>query len=279
MIRLLVDSSADFSKAEIAKKELLLVPLQVTIKDKNYLDGIDIFANDFYEKMIDSNDFFKTSQPSPQQFLEHFQKAKENDDTLICVLISSALSGTIQSAILAKNIVEYEKIYIVDALSTTVGIHVMIDKAIELIKGGKEAEEVVEYLENMRSHIKIFAAVDTLEYLCRGGRVSKTAAAIGEMANIKPIITVNLDGKVDVVGKRLGINKSISYIWNKTEEFKVDKNYPIYSLFTYGTENCGKLEARFEKNGINVSRRLQIGPTIGTHVGPGAFGICFVEEF
>lgn len=279
MIRLLVDSSADFSKAEIAEKELLLVPLQVTIKDKNYLDGIDIFANDFYEKMINSNDFFKTSQPSPQQFLEHFQKAKENDDTLICVLISSALSGTIQSAILAKNIVEYEKIYIVDALSTTVGIHVMIDKAIELIKGGKKAEEVVEYLENMRSHIKIFAAVDTLEYLCRGGRVSKTAAAIGEMANIKPIITVNLDGKVDVVGKRLGINKSISYIWNKTEEFKVDKNYPIYSLFTYGTENCGKLEARFEKNGINVSRRLQIGPTIGTHVGPGAFGICFVEEF
>ena len=165
----------------------------------------------------------------------------------------------------------------------------MIDKAIEMIKEGKEAQEIVTYLEEMRSHIKILAAVDTLEYLCKGGRVSKTTAAIGEMANIKPIVTVSLDGKVDVIGKRLGIketsiltenlDKTISYIWSKMEEFKIDKNYPIYSLFTYGTENCEKLEARFEKNGIKASGRLQIGPTIGTHVGPGAFGVCFVEEF
>ena len=279
MIRLLVDSSADFSKAEIEEKKLLFVPLQVTIEDKNYLDGIDIFTNEFYEKMIATDGFFKTSQPSPQQFLDHFQKAKENNDTLICILISSALSGTIQSAILAKNIVEYDNIYIVDALTTTVGIRVMIDKAIVMIKEGKEAKEIVTYLEEMRSHIKILAAVDTLEYLCKGGRVSKTTAAIGEMANIKPIVTVSLDGKVDVIGKRLGINKTISYIWSKMEEFKIDKNYPIYSLFTYGTENCEKLEARFEKNGIKASGRLQIGPTIGTHVGPGAFGVCFVEKF
>ena len=93
---------------------------------------------------------------------------QENNDTLICVLISSALSGTIQSAILAKNIVEYDNIYIVDALTTTVGIRVMIDKAIEMIKEGKEAKEIVTYLEEMRSHIKILAAVDTLEYLCKG---------------------------------------------------------------------------------------------------------------
>ena len=136
-----MDSSADFSKAEIEEKKLLFVPLQVTIEDKNYLDGIDIFTNEFYEKMIATDGFFKTSQPSPQQFLDHFQKAKENNDTLICVLISSALSGTIQSAILAKNIVEYDNIYIVDALTTTVGIRVMIDKAIEMIKEGKEAKE------------------------------------------------------------------------------------------------------------------------------------------
>ena len=194
-------------------------------------------------------------------------------------MISSALSGTYQSAILAKNIVEYDNIFIVDALTTTVGIRVLVDKAIEMIKEGKEAQVIVDYLEEMRSHIKIFAAVDTLEHLCKGGRVSKTAAAIGEMANIKPVVTVSLDGKVDVIGKRLGINKTISFIWNKVEDFNIDKNYPIFSLFTYGTENCEKLEARFEKNGIKVSGKLQIGPTIGTHVGPGAFGVCFVEKF
>ena len=279
MIRLLIDSSADFLKEEIAEKNLDLVPLQVTIEEKNYLDGIDIFADEFYQKQINSDGFFKTSQPSPQQFVDHFEKAKEQNDDLICILLSSALSGTIQSARLAKDIVGYENIYIVDAFTTTVATRVLVDKAISMIKEEHDVKEVVAYLEKMRSHVKILAAVDTLEYLCKGGRVSKTAAAIGEMANIKPVITVSPQGTVEVIGKRLGVNKTLSFLMKKMEEFDVDKRYPIYSLYTYGLDNCEKLESRLEKNNMESTRRLQIGPTIGTHVGPGAFGICFVEKF
>ena len=111
-----------------------------------------------------------------------------------------------------------------------------------------------------------------------GGRISKAAAAIGEMANIKPVITVNKEGKVDVIGKGLGINRTLGFLQKKVEEAQIDEQYPIYSLFSYGEENCGKLEQRLEKKGYQIQARRQIGPAIGTHIGPEAFGICFCEK-
>lgn len=279
MIRLLVDSSADFSKDEIESKKLSLVPLQVNINGETHLDGVNLFRDEFYEMLVNSEEFPKTSQPSPQEFLEIFDQVKKDGDTLICILLSSALSGTYQSATLAKNIVDYDNIYLVDSLTATVGIRVLVDQANKMIDEGKDAKEIVEYLETMKSHIKILAAVDTLEYLCKGGRVSKAAATIGEMANIKPVITVSEEGKVDVIGKRLGTNKTISFLLKKLEEYQVDTNYPIYFLFTYGTDNLSKLEAKLENGGVSQTTRLQVGPTIGTHIGPEVFGICVVEKF
>lgn len=278
MIHLLVDSAADFSQAEIKEKNLSLVPLQVTIENETYLDGINIFRDEFYEKLMSSDDFFKTSQPSPQEYLDIFEKVKKENDTLICILLSSALSGTYQSAVLAKNIVDYDNIYLVDSLSATAGVRILVDEAIKMINAQEGALKIVEHLNQLKSKLTILAAVDTLEYLCKGGRISKTTAAIGEMASIKPIITVSTEGKVDIVGKRLGVNKTISFLIKKIEEIGIDTNYPSYSLFTYGLENTEKLESKLETNGIEVNTRLQIGPTIGTHVGPGAFGICFVKK-
>ena len=124
---------------------------------------------------------------------------------------------------LPKNIVEYDNIYIVDALTTTVGIRVMIDKAIEMIKEGKEAQEIVTYLEEMRSHIKILAAVDTLEYLCKGGRVSKTTAAIGEMAKYQANRYSEFRWKSRCHWKTIRINKTISYIWSKWKNLRLIK--------------------------------------------------------
>ena len=286
MIRLLVDSSADFSKAEIEEKKLLFVPLQVTIEDKNYLDGIDIFTNEFYEKMIATDGFFKTSQPSPQQFLDHFQKAKENNDTLICVLISSALSGTIQSAILAKNIVEYDNIYIVDALTTTVGIRVMIDKAIEMIKEGKEAKEIVTYLEEMRSHIKILAAVDTLEYLCKGGRCSKGVYLMGSLLKIKPILQIHGE-KLDTFkktrtienAKRIMIDQAKTDIANflsfdgKTDNIHIDVAYTKDD--TDAQKFAQEIATEFGKNDIIVN---PLSLSVSCHIGPGALAIAATKD-
>lgn len=279
MIRILVDSSADFTTEELKERNLMVVPLQVTIQGQGYYDGVNLFRDEFYEMLTSSKDFPKTSQPSPQDFVDKFEEAKENGDTVLCILLSSSLSGTYQSALLAKNIVEYDNIYLVDSLSATVGTRILVDTAKKMIAEDKTIEEIVNYLEELKKHIKIYAAVDTLEYLCKGGRVSKTVATIGEMANIKPLITVDLEGKVDVMGKRPGVIRALSFLMKKLEESEVNTDYPMYSLFSYGTNNCDKLEEKLKKANYQTKERLQIGPTIGTHIGPEAFGICFVEKF
>lgn len=278
MIKLLVDSSADYTKEEINNQNLLLAPLNIHIQGQDYLDGVNLFPDEFYTLLTTNEEFPKTSQPSPQEFLDIFEKVKESKDELICILLSSALSGTYQSAVLAKNMVDYDGIYLVDTLSVTAGIRLMVDKAQDLICKNKSAEEICSYLDSMKSRVKILAAVDTLEYLCKGGRVSKTAATLGNMAKLKPIVSVSLDGKVDLVAKRLGMNKSISYIIDSFMEQKLNATSSIYTIYSYGMENVEKLEKKLETKGYQIDQRLQIGPAIGTHVGPGAFGVCFVIE-
>ena len=278
MIRIIVDSSADYLKEDINKKQMILASLNINLDGKMYLDGVDISRDQLYEWLMESKGFPKTSQPSPEVFLKHFKEAKEAGDDVICILLSSALSGTCQSAHLAKNMADYDNIYIVDSLSATHLIRFLGNKACQLRDAGASAKEISETLEELKTRTKVIAAVDTLEYLCRGGRVSKAAAAIGNLANLKPIITVNPEGEVAVIAKCVGKNKSISYILNAMQEYEIDENYPIYSIYSYGVENCTSLEAKVENAGYLLHSRKQIGATIGCHVGPGAFGVLFVHK-
>ena len=133
MIRLLVDSASDYTQEEIENKNLYFVPLQIQIEGKNYLDGVDIDKETFYEKMMNSKEFFKTSQPSPQEFLDIFEKVKEKQETLICLSLSSKLSGTYQSACLAKDMVDYENIFIIDTLTAVAGIRLLCEVAMNWI--------------------------------------------------------------------------------------------------------------------------------------------------
>ena len=205
------------------------------------------------------------------------EEAEKNNDELICILLSSKISGTFQSATLAKSIVDYDKIHLIDSLCATHGIRLLAEHAQNLVKEGKTAEEIVAELEVLKTKIKILAVVDTLEYLCKGGRLSRTAAAIGEMARVKPMITVS-EGEVAVIGKSMGKNKAISSLLKAFEECEVDERFPIYSVSTLGTENCEAFEARLVAAGYQFEERVQIGATIGTHVGPGVFGMIFVQK-
>lgn len=278
MIKILIDSSADLTPAEIKERNVTMIPIQITINDKSYLDGIDLDHDTFYDLLTNSNEFPKTSQPSPQEFLEAFEKAKEAGDELICILLSSALSGTFQSAQLAKNIVGYDKIYLIDSLSAVSAIRILCDKALEMIANGADCEQIVSALHKLKGRIKIFAALNTLDYLSKGGRISKAAATIGELTKIKPIITVNDEGKVEIAGKRLGINKSISYLKEKIDSFTIDQDYPIYTFYSFGEENLNKLQQKLMESNYKLADAVQVGPTIGAHLGPEAFGICFVAK-
>lgn len=276
MIRILVDSSSDYTVDEIKEKQLDLVPISITIGEKSYLDGFDMGRDEFYEILQKTSDFPKTSQPSPQTFLDIFNDVREKGDELVCILLSSELSGTYQSAVLAKSMADYNKIYLIDSLSATYTIKIMADYACRLREEGMAAHEIAQSVDSLKSRVKVLAALDTLEYLARGGRLSKAAAAIGDLARVKPIITVTEDGKIGVLGKCLGKNKAICAVLRHLKELGVDEAFPVYTIYSYGTGNCAAFEEKLQREGLRSDARLQIGSTIGTHIGPEAFGIIFV---
>ena len=278
MIRLLIDSASDYLLSEAQEKNIDFVSLNVHFEDKSYRDGVDIEFDEFYEMLATSESFPKTSQPSPETFLEKFQVAKDNGDELICILLSSGISGTCQSAHLAKNMVEYDNIHIIDSLTATNAVRLIIDYAYDLIQQGLSVNEIVEKVESFKTRINILISPDTLDYLCKGGRVSKTAAAIGNLANLKPIITVTPEGTVDVIKKCVGLNKTVRTIIDGIKAAKPDENYALYPVYAYKTDNIEKLEAALTKEGIKFQDRKEIGSTIGAHIGPGAFGVIYVKS-
>lgn len=278
MIRLVVDSSADYTLQEINERKLDLVPLTVMINDKSYLDTVELDRNDFYEILMNGADFPKTSQPSPERFVEIFKDAKEKGDEVVCILLSSSISGTCQSAHLAKGIADYDNVYIVDSLSATFGIRLMVEYALKLRTEGKSGAEIAELVENMKSRVRIYAMIDTLEYLRKGGRVSHASAAIGTIANIKPMITVTTEGKVEVINKCIGRVKALNQLMKYLSDAPADTDFPFYTLFAYGEETCEKLEKKLAAENYNVTERLQLGCTIGAHIGPGACAIIYVEK-
>lgn len=275
MIKIMVDSSSDCREKG---KFDLFIPMAINIDGKEYKDGIDLDNDTFYSMLTSSEEFPKTSQPSPDDFIKIFEKIKEDKDELLYFSLSSALSGTYQSAKIAKSIVDYDNIYIVDSKNATHMIVFLADYAKSLIEKGMSASDIAKKCEEFKCKIKAFAGVDTLEYLKKGGRIGKASAMIGTLANIKPIITVNPDGEIDSAGKGLGFAKAVQIIADKVEKIEIDENFPVYSLYTFGEENCIKLEEKLKTYGINISGRKQIGSTIGTHLGAGVYGVCFVVK-
>lgn len=171
-----------------------------------------------------------------------------------------------------------DHIFIVDSRAATYNIKIMADYALELVRDGLSASDITEKLEQFKTRVHVTAMVDTLEYLRRGGRIGRAAAAIGEAAHIKPVIIVTHEGEIGVIGKALGKNKAINTMLKWIEEHPVDPCFPVYSIYSYGTENSEVFEEKLLKEGIRFDERFQIGATIGTHIGPGEFGLVYVEK-
>lgn len=277
MIRIIVDSASDYQQEECIQNHMDLVSISVSIDGQTYQDGINMNRDHFYQTLIDTKEFPKTSQPSPQAFLEIFRDAREKGDDCICILLSSELSGTFQSAFLAKSMADYDNIYLVDSRTAACGIRILAELALKLRDMQYTAEDICQELETLKNRIRIVAVVDTLEYLYRGGRLSKTAATVGELANLKPILSVEKGaGTVNVIGKSLGKNKALQNLLKQLSPDSIHPGHPVYTLYSYGTDNCRRFEEKLKEAGISIDARLQIGPSIGSHVGPEVFGITYV---
>lgn len=278
MIRIMVDSASDYTKSEAALKGMDFVSITVSLGDMHCRDGQDATRAEMYEALMNGKDFPKTTQPSPQEFLEVFEDAKTKGDEVIYIGLSSALSGTVQSAHLAKSMAEYDKIHIIDTLNATYGIRIMSEYAMELRDAGMPAPAIAEKVTALIPRIRIAATLDTLEYLRRGGRLSAAAAAVGTLANLKPVVYLTAEGKVGVLAKCMGKVKAQKALIDYLAEREVDIAFPFYTIYSHGTENCEKLEIKLTDAGYTIDDRLQIGLTIGAHIGPGAAGFVFVEK-
>lgn len=279
-IKILTDSTADYDQYELQEKDIICVPMSIIFKDQTYLDGIQISKEGFFEKLTQSDAFPTTSQPSPEAFFKYFNEAKQNQDTVIVILISSALSGTLQSATIAKAMADYDDIHIIDSLTATIGIKFLVNQAVSMRQAGQSPAAIVETLETLKSKIRIYAVIDTLEYLYKGGRLTKAQAGLGTLAHLKPIITITPEGTISIVSKCIGLAKARQQIQKLVQQAPRHLDYPLHLIYAYDKTNCDKLKEKLEQSELIISDQhiCSIGPTIGTHVGVGAFGVVFLEQ-
>lgn len=280
MVRIFTDSCSDFEKYELEAMDITVVPLNVIFGTEEYKENINISKDEFYEMLTTNPNHPTTSQPTPDDFLKVLEKFKAQGDEVVGIFISSELSGTYQGANLAKQMAEYDNCYIIDSRSATVGERILVDYAVKLRDEGLTAKEIYEKIEFVKEKMHIYASLETLEYLKKGGRISATSAAIGTLANLKPIIHVGKAGVVETAAKAIGMKKATSTVIKFLEDADVDTSFPIHLVYSHTKDNALNLKEALDKKGYNVSeeRLHNIGAAIGTHVGPGAFGIAFVTK-
>lgn len=280
MIKIVTDSAADFEPWELEEKNIEEIPLSVVFGDKAYKENIDISKETFYNLLKTEKELPRTSQPSPQEYINLIEEAEKNGDDIILITISSGLSGTYQSVVATKELVGYEKCYVVDSLNGTGGERMIVEYAVRLRDEGKSAEEIVKKINALRSRVVLYTVMDTLEYLHRGGRISHTVYKIGSLAHIKPIMHVSKEGKAEIPAKTMGISKGIDFVVKHVEKEMPDEDFPFYIMFTENRKNGEILRDRLKNIGINVpeKRIIPVGAVIGTHIGPGACAVVYIGK-
>lgn len=276
--RIIVDSTADLYPG--LKNRIGVVPLTVHFGEEEYLDGVTIDHKSFYEKLVESDVLPSTSQATPDSFIKEFQKIKENGDSAVVITISSKLSGTYQSAVIAAE--DFDDIYIVDSGSAAIGSGILAEMALKLADEGTKAREIAEKLNREKEKIVIIALFDTLEYLKKGGRISKSVAFAGAVLNIKPVLSV-IDGEIAVLGKARGSKMGNNLLVQEIEKVGgVDFEKPVLLGFT-GLSDALLLKYIEDskylwEQGLKEIRYTAIGSVIGTHAGPGAIAAAFFKK-
>ena len=276
--RIIVDSTADLMPEY--KSRVSVVPQTVHFGEEEYIDGVTIDHKTFYEKLIESDVLPSTSQATPDAFMKEFEKAKTAGEAAVVITLASKFSGTYQSAMIAA--AEYEDIYVVDSASAAMGSGILVELAFRLLDEGKPAEEIAAILEEEKKKIVIVALVDTLEYLKKGGRVSKTVAFAGTVLNIKPVLSV-VDGEINMLGKARGSKMGNNLLVQEIDKAGgIDFSKPV--LLGYSGISDALLQKYIEdsryiwEGNLKEVRYTTVGSVIGTHAGPGAVVVAFFKK-
>ncbi|MEW6097431.1 MAG: DegV family protein [bacterium] len=274
-IAIVTDSTCDLPQELIQKYNIFVVPLYVRFGEEVYKEGVDITLDEFYSKLKSSNIHPSTSQPSPQDFMQVYQKLNKDYNSIISIHISSRLSGTVQSAKMAKYELKLDKIEVIDSLQVSLPLGTVVLEAGKLCEQEKSKEEIIKSISDLIHKVKIIFTVDTLEFLEKGGRIGKAQAFLGSILDIKPILGIQ-EGEVVPLAKVRGRKKMLAKLIEIIKEDIPSKKINIGIVHANSEETGLKLrELMYEHFQIEECIFSQIGAVIGTHTGPGTLGVGY----
>ncbi|MFZ7121207.1 MAG: DegV family protein [Eubacteriaceae bacterium] len=278
-IRIVTDSSSDLNVELEKKYNIIVVPLTVNFEDANYKDRDEIKSKEFFEKLSTANKIPYTSQVNPNTFVDVFNTILDNGDEVLGIFLSSELSGTNNSAEVAKNMIKSEKINIIDSRVVSLSLGLLVVKAAEMVEQGKSMNEIVKVLSESKKNMKSIIIVDTLDYLRKGGRLTASKAFIGGILNLKPILTFE-DGKLIPKDSVRGRKKALRWVknWITENDFDLSKKtiYILHASDDHYLQELKKILVK-EYNASNIIES-EVGAIVGTHCGPGAIGVCFIDD-
>ena len=281
-IAIVTDSTAYIPKEILQGLPVFIIPLHVIWGDETYRDNVDITQKVFYEKLGSSKIMPSTSQPSPQEFVELYEKIAKEYDEILSIHISSQLSGTFDSAIQAKNILSKLKIEVIDSKSTSMGLGFLVLTAARYVQAGENLQRCKEFIESTRNRVRIFFILKTLEFLKRGGRIGSASALLGAALNLKPILMVE-DGVIKPFAKVRTMQKALIRLTEILKE-NIEGKAPVHLAIIQAEaeDDAAFLKNEITKNlkNVDIAELVMAGisPVIGTHAGPGAVGICFLTD-
>jgi DegV family protein with EDD domain len=278
-IQIITDSTSDITQEEAKSLKIQVVPLGVSFGEEHFLDGLSIKGPDFYGRLMDGKTFPKTSQPAPEEFAKLFRQAMNKGDEVLYIGCSSGLSGTFNAARLANEEVGYSKVHVFDSLTSIQGLYLMVHALVKKRDDGATVEELLTEAEYIKNHIKIVSAIDTLSYLRKGGRLSLAASMIGNLIALKAMVDLNLEGKIRVYGKCIGLRMAMKLMLLEVKHSLPDDRYPLSFGYTDKADNMHEFKDKIMADYSSFSTyESQIGPAIGSHIGPGGFDLAFVSE-
>ena len=275
-VKIVVDSTADLPDA--LRSKVRIVPLSIRFGDREFIDGVTIDSRKFYEMLVESDELPTTSQANPSVFEEAFAEAVEEGHEVVCITCSAKLSGTHQSAVIAAE--DFPgKVFVVDSKSIALGSAILTQYALELLDRGLSAEEIAWKVLQKREKVRLIAMLDTLEYLKKGGRISKTVAFAGGLLNIKPVVCIE-DGEIKILGKARGSKQGNNLLVQEIRKAGgVDFRKPLLLGYTglsdallrkYIADSAALWQGNAEGLPVSV-----VGSVVGTHAGPGAVAVAF----
>lgn len=278
-VRIITDSGFDIP--DQSDPRLTVLPLGITFGDTTYADGVDLTNDRFYELLVESDELPKTSQATPFAYQQIFDQVRAAGEEAVVITLSSALSGTYQSAATAA--ADYPEVHVVDGKNATIGQGILVQYALRLADEGLGAAEIAKRVEAAVGRVCLLALLDTLEYLRRGGRIPKSVGMIGEVLSIKPVVGVE-NGEVVMLGKARGSKNGRSQLHQQVEKFGIDFDMPVLLGYTglsdkvlrkYLDDNRAIWEGKVAEEDLPIT---SVGATIGTHVGPDAIALAFFRK-